>query len=96
MMARLMPPEISGIAIASDSRPSSGTWNISACSVVPRGNVVGSTSEKKATSSASRTNQAAEADRAATHPADQPIGVADDGAPLAVGNANAPSAARAR
>ena len=97
MIARLMPPEISGIAMASDSRPSSGSWNIIACSVVPRGKVVGSTSEKKPTSSAEQGEEAAETRRC--RGASQPIstiGVAgEEPCRLCVAEPDRPSAALA-
>ena len=86
MIARLMPPEISGIAIARASRPSSGNWNINACIGRPAWEGRGLNQREEGEQYGQKAEQSAKANRAATHPANQSIGVADDGALLNVGN----------
>ena len=59
MMARLSPPEISGMTMASARSPSSGSWNIIDCTVPKLSNRPGSSSVNSTTKAASRPNSPA-------------------------------------
>ena len=68
-----MPPDMSGSAMASDSSPSSGIWNIMAWSVVARRKVAGIKNENSRREQGEQRNKPGDAGRAPAKACDQLI-----------------------